>query len=292
MAYVYKRPKAPFVAPAFEKYQVPYVKYSEIKDDKENLLIMPEPYLPESIRFKHIKKVIWWLSVDSFKEYATLKDAYQNFSKLQFLVRLPRFLMNPTKIAKKTKYHLCQSQYAVDFVKGLGIAEENIAFLSDYLNDTYLDDSEVDFTNRKNVVLYNPRKGAAYTQKLLEHAPDLPWKPIRNMTTEEVRQCMLESKVYIDFGHHPGKDRIPREAAISGCCIITGRNGSAANEEDVPLGDDYKFHAVEANIPAIIERIRMCLKDYDTEIQNFAVYRDKIKGEKEYFEKCTEEIFG
>ena len=30
------------------------------------------------------------------------------------------------------------------------------------------------------------------------------------MTTEEMRSCMSKSKVYIDFGNHPGKDRIPR----------------------------------------------------------------------------------
>lgn len=29
---------------------------------------------------------------------------------------------------------------------------------------------------------------------------------------------MRKAKVYIDFGFHPGKDRIPREAVMCGAC--------------------------------------------------------------------------
>ena len=292
LVYIHKKRGVPYVAPEFEKYQVPYITYFEIKDDKENLLIIPEIYISESLYFRHIQKVIWWLSVDAFKAYASLKVAYQTLPKKQFLVRIPKWVVNPTKIAQKITYHLCQSQYAIDFVKGLGVEEDRIVYLSDYLNDTYLNDREVSFESRNDVVLYNPCKGAAYTQKLREHAPELAWKPIRNMTTVEVRECMLSSKVYIDFGAHPGKDRIPREAAISGCCVITGLNGSAAYEQDVPIDASYKFEAIDANIPAIIACIRTCLKEYHTEIQKFTTYCEMIKGEKAYFEKCTEEIFG
>jgi len=33
-------------------------------------------------------------------------------------------------------------------------------------------------------------------------------------------------QVYIDFGHHPGQDRLPREAVQCGCVVITGKRGS------------------------------------------------------------------
>ena len=33
-------------------------------------------------------------------------------------------------------------------------------------------------------------------------------------------------QVYIDFGHHPGQDRLPREAVQCGCVVITGTRGS------------------------------------------------------------------
>ena len=71
--------------------------------------------------------------------------------------------------------------------------------------------------------------------------PNLHWKAIENMSTEEVAELLNRSKVYIDFGNHPGKDRFPREAAISGCCIITGQRGAAANDIDVMIPRSYKF---------------------------------------------------
>ena len=33
----------------------------------------------------------------------------------------------------------------------------------------------------------------------------------------------MHPKLYIDFGGFPGKDRLPREAVMHDCCIITGK---------------------------------------------------------------------
>ena len=47
-------------------------------------------------------------------------------------------------------------------------------------------------------------------------------------------------------------NRIPREAAMCGCCVITNRNGSAANNVDVQIADKYKFDN-EADEKQVIE---------------------------------------
>lgn len=57
----------------------------------------------------------------------------------------------------------------------------------------------------------------------MKKARELNFKPIINMTRDEVIRELQRAKVYIDFGNHPGKDRIPREAAILGCCAIVGK---------------------------------------------------------------------
>ena len=46
----------------------------------------------------------------------------------------------------------------------------------------------------------------------------------------------------MDFGFHPGQDRLPREAAILKNCIITNKEGSAAIFQDVPIADEFKFN--------------------------------------------------
>lgn len=52
---------------------------------------------------------------------------------------------------------------------------------------------------------------------------------------------MDESMIYIDFGEHPGKDRIPREAAMRDLIVITGRDGAAVNDVDVSIPKKYKI---------------------------------------------------
>ncbi|PRR81497.1 hypothetical protein CLLU_31270 [Clostridium luticellarii] len=111
------------------------------------------------------------------------------------------------------------------------------------------------------------------------------------MNVNEIKQLLRKGKVYIDFGNHPGKDRFPREAAISGCCIITGKRGAAKFYEDIPISSKYKFNDNIANIDKIINSIKLCLNNYDNEIKNFQEYRNIIINEKEKFEKDLLNIF-
>lgn len=103
------------------------------------------------------------------------------------------------------------------------------------------------------------------------------------MTAEEVHDLLCRAKCYIDFGNHPGQDRIPREAAAAGCCVITGRRGAAANDIDIPIPASYKFEDAPQAIPAILACLRACLDDYDGHIGDFAGYREMIAGQKEKF---------
>lgn len=138
---------------------------------------------------------------------------------------------------------------------------------------------------RQDIVAYNPKKGLAFTQQLMAAAPDITWAPIEHMTAEEVHALLCRAKCYIDFGNHPGQDRIPREAAAAGCCVITDRRGSAANDMDVPIPTTYKFDDVPQAIPAILSCIRDCLADYEGHTRDFDSYRAMIAGQKERFRR-------
>ena len=111
------------------------------------------------------------------------------------------------------------------------------------------------------------------------------------MTPEEVNENLRSAKLYIDFGNHPGKDRIPREAAMCGCCIITGKNGAAQFFEDVAINDEYKFDAIDKNIPSILNKMHYIIDNYDTEINKFAGYRNKIMNEQSVFENEIDVLF-
>ena len=145
---------------------------------------------------------------------------------------------------------------------------------------------------RENIVLYNPKKGLNFTKKIIEKSPSwIKWVPLINMSNDEVYQNLISGKVYIDFGNHPGKDRFPREAAISGCCILTDRKGAAAYQKDVPILEKYKFNDNKKNIPNIVNQIEYCLNNYQEAIKDFDSYRDFIRQEKDIFKKDIIRLF-
>jgi hypothetical protein len=103
------------------------------------------------------------------------------------------------------------------------------------------------------------------------------------MSKDEVCTTLKKASVYIDFGEHPGKDRIPREAALLGCCVITSKNGSAKFSKDVHIPDEFKFKKISDNLEPIGRAIYECIENYSVQNAKFDAYRYKIEREKKVF---------
>lgn len=105
---------------------------------------------------------------------------------------------------------------------------------------------------------------------------------------------LLKAKVYIDFGPHPGMDRLPREAALCGCCVITNRQGAAAFHKDVPIPPQFKIDVRENDINAsqyldeTFAVIKECVNSYDSMCGNFDDYRSWIRKQKDEMQRCVE----
>ena len=74
------------------------------------------------------------------------------------------------------------------------------------------------------------------------------------MTSKEVQELLSKCKVYIDFGHFPGKDRVPREAAMCNCCIITGKYGASNFTEEKLFGDCFETEDQKAGMGNFLEK--------------------------------------
>lgn len=277
------------VNPAFQDYVSSFIDIKDVIDSPENVIVLPEIRPDLSDGLKYIQKSVWWMSVDNYLKrngvFGSLR--YLGIWKTFKLLVKGKIKIGGYKIDNNI-IHLYQSEYAHQFLHKKGIKETHR--LSDYLNESYFLQEPFN-EKRKDIVLYNPKKGINFTQKIMKQAPDLTFLPIQNMSTEQVKELLLHSKVYIDFGNHPGKDRFPREAAISGCCVITGKRGSAGYYEDIPILDAYKFKDVVANVPEIVEVLRSCLCKYDEHIIDFKEYQNFIKSEKKLFEGDVKELF-
>lgn len=264
----------------YKKYNLPIAK--EIIDSEENILVVPETNVNLLRKVKKIKKVIWWMSVDNY--FKSLK------SKRNTLIDF--FGLNRYNFRKDGVLHLVQSYYAKDFLSKEGVSDSRIYYLSDYLDTNFIKNATKGTgKDRQPIVLYNPRKGYEFTSLLINAAPEINWFPLENLSPEQMADIMLKSMVYIDFGNHPGKDRIPREAAISGCCVITGIRGSAGFFEDVPISEEYKFEDASVMVPNIIKKIKSIFNQFQESSAQFEEYRSYILREEDQFEKDIINIF-
>ena len=285
-AYVFYLPQnTPNPTPSeYKKYHVPFTRY--IEDAPHNVLIVPETAGELIYRFKKIQRVFWWLSVDN---YVTNVINYLNDVKnVGFLVPVPRcFHFHATN--SDDIEHWLQSEYARRFCLINGVPESRLKTVRDYVNSNFLlRAAHIDNAAKQNIIAFNPKKGFEFTRKLIQAAPDLVWARIQNMSPEQVRELLVHSKIYIDFGNHPGRDRIPREAAVSNCVIITGRRGAAANPIDIAIDDEFKFEDSDENIPRIVERIKEILADFPTAFEKQQTYREEIMREPETFAREVE----
>ena len=269
-AYMYYYGEKENISPVpscYQKYQVPYV--NKIDDTSENIVIFPEITLKFLKQVRNALKVVWWLSVDN------AECDNENIKMLQ----------EDTKLL-----HLSQSQYATDFLMNVvKISENRIYYLSDYINNEFL--NVLPEMKREDVVLFNPKKGFAKTAIIIRCAnASIKWQVLNGISPKEMHEAMHRAKVYIDFGNHPGKDRMPREAAVSGCCIVTNRIGAAGNNTDIMIPEQYKF-TEEANIKDILNTIYELIEYYDERKKDYDDYVERTRSEFVEFEKDVLDIF-
>jgi hypothetical protein len=258
----------------FAHYDIKYTH--EIEDDPANVLIAPEVMTEQLYNYRQIQKAVWWLSA-----------------------------VNHLKLKKERQYnwqdprndgiiHFAQSYFAADICRQHGV--EQPLMLEDYLHHRYLVRREAE---KRDQVAYFARKNAGVIEKLIEAAPDINWVPIQGMTAAQVRAVLSESKVYVDFGPHPGRDRMPREAAMQHCCLIIGNRGAAGYDGDFPFSNQFKFTQADAaagfpvqNVAGVVTTIRQCFHDFGKVEKEFEHYRRWIVGQKETQRQQVAKYFG
>jgi hypothetical protein len=271
---LYHKAKNDPVAERFKKYKVPYITDVN-KLNETDILVVPEVLTDLLYEWSGGRKVIWWLSVDFF-----FKSRYSKRNLYRKYILGKKFY----NFDDGNVVHYVQSRYANDFLLKRKIQPKG--YLSDYLGEEFIKDAvkvSNEKFNRNPIVLYNPKKGLKFTEKIIDLCPDIKFRAIENMSPAEVSSLMQTSVLYIDFGNHPGKDRIPREAAISGCCLIVGKQGSAVNSEDISIHESLKFDIGNQSLREAAERIRDVIVNPGYYNELLTEYRRKIVNEEYVF---------
>lgn len=296
----------------YKKYNIDFT--NTIEDKNDNLLIIPEHYmfLNYSLKFKRLKKVIWWLSVDN---YFGFKFKNENHKFIRSIIKIPfniislfnfvtnysfgiltiqdylKFYYKNKNIAeekeiKQASFHLMQSYYAFEFFKK---KLKNVRILYDYINQNIMNSSKNYKINKKDIICYSHKSNNFIN--LIKDNLDFKFIKLHNLSQKQIINIFKKTKVYLDFGFHPGKDKMPREAALFNNCIITNKKGSAKNNIDIPIKKKFKIFEKRSNLALLKKELDSIFNNYQREIKHFKSYKFKIVNEKYKFKKDLNKIF-
>lgn len=201
--------------------------------------------------------IIWWLSVDNIAA---------GFSQI-------------LELRNGKALHYVQSRFAADVAHALGF--EVSGLLTDYISHSHSDRHRAG--GERQGVAYNPRKGLPYLENLRPYLAGVPLHPIEKMTPQQVSELLHSVQVYLDVGDHPGRDRLPREAALAGAVVISSEIGGASHQEDMPVGEEFKFSKKNETLEGVAQKVRAAIAGFDEASANQDAYRYWVRGQQVEF---------
>jgi hypothetical protein len=266
----------------FARYQPQVLREARLGPD--TLVVLPEVLTQfAAISDARYQRALWWLSVDNaiLQDSALLDAAYRG-----------QFFADPDLA------HLHQSDYARSFLQGNAAVRYHA--LSDYTDPDFIHRSLIESENppisdRPDTICYFPNKGAELASRFINGRDGLTRRgeflPIHGMTKAQVRDALFGARLYIDFGNHAGKDRVPREAAIAGAVVLLHAAGAARFYADHPLPAEYLFTEDDIATGRLRQKVTAILDDVATHFARQLTYRDTILHERERFDLEVRSFF-
>ena len=269
----------------YAHYNVPVATMDEVRSAR--YVVLAEIHTHLRSKFKGPSVGIWWLSVDNFFERLPRARTPLGWR----LLRPPGLGMHRYLARRRPKwyvggadFHLTQSHYASKFLEASGM---NSTFIGDYMNEFPKDDHHT----KLGTVVTNGGRGHELRQRFEEVNPHVPVTPLIGLSKAEVARAMSEATVYIDFGHQPGRDRMPRESAIRDCVIFTHRAGAGANDIDMAIPAHYRFESNDDELRRIGNLVSEVLQDPEPALAAQSSSRQQILGERDAFDAAVADFF-
>lgn len=268
-------------------------------DESRNAIVIPEDSYSYVHRFSHAQVFCWWLSIDNSSLFRS-ERMLRTLAGSTDLRNRTRRIAHATRDARRriTRHwdlrgsveHLTQSCYAWSFLQSrLNVSP---SMLSDYT--VFPETSEPhDVQERENgLIAYNPKRGGRLVETIRESGlVDADWVAIQNMSQDAVARVLSRATIYLDLGHHPGKDRLPREAAAHGAVTILARRGAGGFYADAPIPAEHKVTVDPDYVAASARSLNTVLGDPAGARALQAGYRTAIANERTTFTAEVKRIF-
>ena len=231
----------------YQRYAVTPALDGIVPNESGNVIVLPETHAHLAAWFTRATVLIWWLSADNGLQALA-------HSRLSDLRRV---------------HHAYQSEYARSLIDALQLGQ-NVP-LGDYTVD--LSEYAEPLAERDNLVLFHatPHKVSADLDAIAEAvvtaAPTAQCIKITGgLTRPQIASLYARSKVYVDLGCFPGRDRGPREAASMGCHVVRATLGAGGEIAGYDVGPNL----VE-DIVALLEQPPVRSELIASEMQTFAL---------------------
>lgn len=193
------------------------------------IVVLPETLCHLAPKFDKATVLIWWLSVDN------------GFGALS--------RVNLNHLRRPGVFHAAQSHYANRLICALKLSPPAGAFLTDYTLDMRELAPPLPWDERDMLVVIN--SGYKVTADVTALAADvrrtIPQASCyvlpHGKSRREIAEVFAKARVFVDLGSMPGKDRLPREALVMGCGVLTDSHNGA--------GDEFWGASIEGNEDAV-----------------------------------------
>ena len=227
----------------YDAYDSPSTLMSDI--EVNDFLIFPEPWHRQVI--SEFDSAIWWLAVPPDHADAA---------------------------AARVDFHFTQSAFAKHILSshgGSGI------MLSDYVDSFFCDIG----LERIDIASVNPAKGFNLAHSFRDMY-GIQMNPLYGIGKQKMLEELNKSKVYIEFGHNPGKDRIPREAAMCGNVVFMNRSGAGCFYDDYQLDEWFTFD--KYSLEDLNCKLHLVFNDYENYLSQQKQFREAISAERSRFD--------
>lgn len=277
----------------YDAYGVP--EANEAIDAAGCAIVVPEVSYYMLARYRRAERFCWWLSINhsqlfhfgvmtatSTKRYPRLRNLAHRAIYAWEVAARPIALRLPV-------HHLTQSAFAWAFLQ----SRTNLlpSMLSDYTTLS-IDGTTPRPEINPRQISYSFAKGGYLVQRVIDsNLVDADWVPIRDMSRAQVVATLSTSSIYLDLGHQPGKDRLPREAASAGAVTVVARVGAGAYHLDFPLPYEHKI-VVDRELTTTASRVlNNVLSDRQRALALQRAFRQGVNDERATFYREARRIF-
>jgi hypothetical protein len=282
--------------PLYACYDAP--EADAVEDTSDSAVVAGEGQYPLLLQVRRAEVFCWWLAIESSLLYQSLRLPYlrsYEAPRNPALGAAKDLVISMRGYARRALYrdshftHVTQSEYAWSFLADRKRLPPTM--LSDFTARQAHVSAYGRSTSERGGVTYNATKADYITRQVAELCPDVEFIPIRGMAQDQVYETLGRSSIYLDLGAHPGKDRIPREAALAGCVVSVALRGAGAYSADVPIPFDHKVRLDGNMVENAVGTVQAVLKDRAGSFARQSSYRSAISREQTVFDAEVNAIF-